>query len=341
VAKSLTDRIIPVPYVLHPPPLEKLVSAFDHDRIENFVFFHADRRPWAVSWAGCDRVIVTLLFGRSDMDIGLSGKCKTVPPGGGDRLSQEQYNDRMSTSDYCLVMCGDTPTSRSLISAMTAGCIPILIGRWWHGFCDPPCHKGWGWNIAERPHLPFADQINWDLIPVVNHTQFEMDPYATLQALFLQYPKERKDTIRAEMKRVQKWLVYGWGDPTDSTEFGEAYIHISGNLLYILQGYKQVYYDLRDEKGTNYAILQAIRSVGKRSNMRLCLLRNRFLRKVTCARTAYLRGENVVPFSMLSFILQSTLKLMISRGSVVEETFMMKTPTKLHYAMLARKKSSR
>jgi Exostosin family len=225
-----TDRIIPVPYVLHPPPLETLVAAFDHDRVENFVFFRADRRRMAIPWAGCDRAIVAPLFGRSDMDIGLSGK--KAPPGGGGRLSQEQYNHRMSTSDYCLVMCGDTPTTRSLVSAMTAGCIPILIGRWWHGYCDPPCRKGWGWNIAERPHLPFADQINWDLVPVVNHTQFQMDPNATLHALFQQYPKERKDKIRAEMKRVQKWLVYGWGDPTDSTAFGEAYPHIWQSIVH-------------------------------------------------------------------------------------------------------------
>jgi Exostosin family len=225
-----TDRIIPVPYVLHPPPLETLVAAFDHDRIENFVFFRADRRRMAKGWAGCDRAIVAPLFGRTDMDIGLSGK--KAPPGGGGRLSQEQYNHRMSTSDYCLVMCGDTPTTRSLISAVTAGCIPILIGRWWHGYCDPPCHKGWGWNIAERPHLPFADQINWDLVPVVNHTQFQMDPNATLMALFQQYPKERKDQIRAEMKRVQKWLVYGWGDPADSTVFGDAYPHIWQSIIH-------------------------------------------------------------------------------------------------------------
>jgi hypothetical protein len=59
-----------------------------------------------------------------------------------------------------------------------------------------------------------------------------MDPYATLQALFVQYPKERKDTIRAEMKRVQKWFMYGWGDPIDSTEFGEAYPHIWQSIVH-------------------------------------------------------------------------------------------------------------
>jgi Exostosin family len=104
-----------------------------------------------MSSPGCDRVIVTPLFGRSDMDIGLSGRRYH-----GGRLSQEQYNDRMSTSDYCLVMCGDTPTSRSLISAMTAGCIPILIGRWWHGFCDPPCHQGRGVEYCQTTAFPIC-----------------------------------------------------------------------------------------------------------------------------------------------------------------------------------------
>jgi Exostosin family len=225
------DRIVPIPYVLRPSvPNDQMASSFSNNRTENFVFFRADRRRMAQEWAGCDRAIAAPLFGRPDMDIGLSGK--KAPPGGGGRLSQEQYNHRMSTSDYCLVMCGDTPTTRSLVSSVMAGCIPILVGRWWHGFCDPPCNRKWGWDIANLPHFPFADQINWDLLPVANHSQFEKDPNATLTALFQQHPKERKDKIRAEMKRVQKWLVYGWGDPVTSTIFGDVYTHVWDSILH-------------------------------------------------------------------------------------------------------------
>ena len=113
-----------------------------------------------------------------------------------------------------------------------AGCIPILVGRWWHGLCDPPCNRAWGWDVANLPHFPFADQIDWHLMPVANHSQFEKDPNATLMALFQQYPKHRKDKIRAEMKRVQKWLVYGWGDPVTSNIFGDVYPHIWESILH-------------------------------------------------------------------------------------------------------------
>jgi hypothetical protein len=34
------------------------------------------------------------------------------------------------------------------------------------------------------------------------------------------------------MKRVQKWLVYGWGDPADSTVFGDAYPHIWQSIIH-------------------------------------------------------------------------------------------------------------
>ena len=67
---------------------------------------------------------------------------------------------------------------------------------------------------------------------MVNHSEFAIDPVSTLHKMFATHPKERKDKIRAEMKRVQKWMIYGWGDPKDSTVFGEAYPHVWESIIH-------------------------------------------------------------------------------------------------------------
>merc|ERR1712032_1781340 len=38
------------------------------------------------------------------------------------------YVNDMENSQYCLVLEGDTPSSRRLFDAMISGCIPIFIG---------------------------------------------------------------------------------------------------------------------------------------------------------------------------------------------------------------------
>jgi len=48
----------------------------------------------------------------------------------GDQLSiYNEYEKYMTDSQYCLVLDGDTPSSRRLFDAIVSGCIPILVGN--------------------------------------------------------------------------------------------------------------------------------------------------------------------------------------------------------------------
>jgi Exostosin family len=228
-----TDRIIPIPYVVKPQVAvhDMPVVMFDQaNRTENFVFYAAHPRPSAVSFAGCNRSTVLPLQGEDNMEILLLSDRQ--------RLSQERYNHRMLTSDYCLVTCGDTPTSRSLASAMIAGCIPLRIGSWWRAICEAPCKKiHIGFNVATKPHFPFADAIDWNLVsPEMDQVQFDQDPKTTLAA-FLQnnVSRAQKDAMRVEMKRVQFSFIYGWGNPINSTQFGDVYKYLWNSIIHELQ----------------------------------------------------------------------------------------------------------
>lgn len=193
-------------------------------RINNFVFYAGDKRPHAVEWAGCNRTKMLLpLENRSNMDVRIVSR--------NNRLTQDEYNKRTHSSEYCLIVCGDTPTSRSLTSAMVHGCIPIRIGARLRGFCEPPCHPGWGWKVTHLSHLPFDNQIDWALFPEVDEESFTDDPVTVLEDLLRSTDSKRKAEIRAVMNRTQMAWVYGWGNPVTSTDFGQAVEYVWGSLL--------------------------------------------------------------------------------------------------------------
>ena len=144
----------------------------------------------------------------------------------------------MAGSEYCLILCGDTVTSCSLMPAMVlGGCIPIRVGSCPRGLCDPPCQKGWGWMVTgtEYPHLPFPDVIPWDNFAEVDKEKFTESGQQVLQDLFLEYDEEKKNKIRSVMRRVQNGWIYGWGDPVTSTNFGEAVLYIWNSFQQALQ----------------------------------------------------------------------------------------------------------
>jgi Exostosin family len=274
-----TNRIIPIPYVVQPPPpppippvpkadvvssltvnnnisrdnvgsndgsnssrsMSAVPITFQDNRTENFVFLSAHPRPNAMSWSGCNRSMVSPLTGeRDDMDIrlvsdvilGVGAEATAATR----RMTQKHYNHRMQTSDYCLILCGDTPTSRSLASAMMAGCIPLRVGSWWRGLCEPPCRLRYGWTIANQPHFPFANDIDWSLFPELNETLFAHDPLQTLHDFFHQANTTRgrqdKQRARTEMKRVQTAWNYGWGNPVTSRQFGDLYSYLWKSTLH-------------------------------------------------------------------------------------------------------------
>ena len=214
------DRIITVPYVVKvtqsKEELQRVIQSVP--RKQNFTFYAGDSRLTAKNFGGCNRakLIQNIPKDRHDMYIRLfSGKS--------ERISQKEYNEKMETSDYCLVMCGDTPTSRSLASTMVAGCIPVFIGSRWRGLCEPPCHPGWGWKETKGlSHLPFPDQLEWDTFPEISEMAFSNDPIGNLEAIFESQNQQRRHEVRKAMADVQLKWVYGWGDPVAPQEYGEA-----------------------------------------------------------------------------------------------------------------------
>ena len=209
------DRIIPVPYVVKPQlPREQLQQKLDGDRTHNFVFYAGDTRPHADKWAGCDRQMLSPLRNRTDMDVRIVNK--------GNRLNQNEYNQRMDSSEFCLIVCGDTPTSRSLASSMVAGCIPLRIGSRLRGQCEPPCHPGFGWEVTGLLHMPYEHIIDWNLFPEVDEQAFVNDPNAILDAALANISEAQRHQMRAAMKESQLAFTYGWGNPVTSTEFGDA-----------------------------------------------------------------------------------------------------------------------
>ena len=209
------SKIIPVPYVVKPSlPRDELLERTTGSRTKDFVFYAGDARANANKWAGCDRSMVLPLVGHDNMDVRLVSKT--------NRLSQETYNSRMFTSEYCLVLCGDTPSSRSLTSSMVAGCIPVRVGSRLRGLCEPPCHPGFGWTVSGISHLPYADIIDWESFPEVSEQQFVDNPSATLDEMFARTGTKVKAKIRSVMDDTRLGWIYGWGDPVYSTDFGEA-----------------------------------------------------------------------------------------------------------------------
>ena len=222
-----TPRIIPIPYVVRQEKSPQEILP----RTSNFVFFAGDPRRAAKKWGGCDREkMLTPLMNEIDMFL-------KVLKGKGNRLNQSTYNRYMRTSDYCLMLCGDTPTSRGLASAMVSGCIPIRVGSRLRGLCEPPCVQGWGWSVtgAEYPHLPYNHRIPWDEFPEIDEGNFTENGREVLNEVFQKYDNGQKEKMRKIMDEVREGWIYGWGDPVTSANFGNAYDFILDSFVSALR----------------------------------------------------------------------------------------------------------
>jgi len=73
-------------------------------------------------------------------------------------IGNKTYQEAMSDSKFCLIIEGDTPSSRRLFDAMLAGCIPVFIGQ--------------------KTTLPFENIIPYRLISIrINHHVWQQDTY--------------------------------------------------------------------------------------------------------------------------------------------------------------------
>mmetsp|Transcript_28956 Transcript_28956/g.78423 ORF Transcript_28956/g.78423 Transcript_28956/m.78423 type:complete len:611 (-) Transcript_28956:9-1841(-) len=227
-------RVIPIPYVVKSDQLPETTTDDSKplEKIKNSVFYAGDMRQNAMQWAGCDRnkTISSLQSSlhstdAQKLDYDVNNIDVRVIPKRTPRLPQDEYNRRMSTSEYCLILCGDTPSSRSLTSAMVAGCIPLFVGSRLRGLCEPPCSPGWGWRIsgAEYPHLPHGDYIPWETFPEVNEQNFIDDGAGMLDQVFRKFHSKEKDELRRIMQQAHRAWIYGKGNPVTSTDFGDVH----------------------------------------------------------------------------------------------------------------------
>jgi hypothetical protein len=70
--------------------------------------------------------------------------------------------------------------------------------------------------------LPYPERIPWDIFPEVNEQRFMDAGEQVLEELFQDFDERRKMEIRFVMDSVRKGWIYGWGDPVNSTSFGDA-----------------------------------------------------------------------------------------------------------------------
>lgn len=201
------SNVVVAPYVVRPHlSPKKMAEVFTNcTRRDNFVFYVANSRPHAVEWAGCNRSMVMPLKDEPNMKVGV-----------GIGLTPQDFQHYMLESDYCLITCGDTPTSRRLTDSMIFGCIPIFIGTRLFGECEAPCFPGWGWTYTHGlPHLPYDERIHWRRFPIVDEASFAEEPKQALEDVFRNYSAADKEGLRMIMRRVQFSFIYGWGSPLD------------------------------------------------------------------------------------------------------------------------------
>lgn len=238
------SRILPIPYVVMPDPSAFNISATADTGVpssplpsvtnrKTLLFFAGDVRPKAGEWSGCNRSMILPLVNASSVNFNHTAIDVRLTDSPATRLAANEYNRRMANSRYCLVLCGDTPTSRSLTSSVAHGCTPLIVGSRLRGKCEPPCHPGWGWTLLENStvstpdammtphealtHLPFEHQMDWSAFPELDEAKFADDPVGVLddflaaQSAAPDEMSEERQTM--ELARFQNAFVYGIGSP--------------------------------------------------------------------------------------------------------------------------------
>jgi len=251
----LVSRILPIPYVVrtvHEREREKITKnhSLINKRMENSIFYVGDPRPNAPKWAGCSRSNLVDAFQKRWKNEGLVANMDIRLVDKKNRLNQTTYQTLMRTSEYCLVLCGDTPSSRTLTSAVVEGCIPVRVGSRLWGLCDPPCHEGFGWNITgkENPHLPYLDRIPWEIFPEIDEASLlsvngngssdrgtNIESRRVLHNMIQRYDYRTKRELYIIMHQNRMGFLYGWGDPVTSQDFGNATSYIWDSFLAALR----------------------------------------------------------------------------------------------------------
>jgi hypothetical protein len=86
-------------------------------------------------------------------------------------VPKEQYIDELHDSKFCLVMRGDTPSSRSYYDALSANCVPVLVSDDWDEVSGPFALGGKGTLHSGLKHGSYTvrieEQMFMDNLPAV------------------------------------------------------------------------------------------------------------------------------------------------------------------------------
>lgn len=110
-------------------------------------------------------------------------------------FSTTAYLAGMTSSTFCLVPKGDTPTSRRLFDAIVAGCIPIIV--------------------SDEIFLPFDGFLDWGkfAIKVQEKDVLEAAGSRTIADYIERIPKETIQEMQVYLRSVRDDFIYGRGSP--------------------------------------------------------------------------------------------------------------------------------
>ena len=134
-----------------------------------------------------------------------------------------KYSLTLLDSSFCLVLRGDTPTSRRFFDAVAAGCVPVVVsdGLLPHPefltHCEALKHSEW--CRQHQGQLPFASFLNYSgFVVEVPEAEFVAEDGEGALRL-IQQLRELKDDQRhfralyRELIGARESLIYGWGSP--------------------------------------------------------------------------------------------------------------------------------
>jgi Exostosin family len=288
------NHIIPIPYVVSSINHQQMTTIATtmmepKQQRPNSIFYVGDTRPNAVRWSGCNRTallkpiiqafdyvstninnsIGNHYSNKSSIDKNVfirlinsnrytkKKKSQQLMQVSSQRLTMIEYNTIMSESKFCLIVCGDTPTSRSLASAIIHGCVPLFIGiERWYGYCMYPCHVGWGWNTLHESiaysnnmqqqhmsHFPFETIFDYSLFPSIDENQFLQNPVRSLETFLNQSIDYNTNTLKSQFLNTmlpynnddfQSAFIYGYDNPMTTQLFGKAVQFIWTSIIHHL-----------------------------------------------------------------------------------------------------------
>ena len=200
--EATLQRMVPAPYVVDASRLAGTSTQLHNHEIS--VFFAAHRRPNAAQWSGCDRSKALGLQSVPRASIHIKTHRRL--------LDEDAFAHSMRVADFCLVMCGDTPTSRRIFDAIVADCIPLIVGTRLWGRCEAPCHEGWGWFVSgrEHPHLPFRDTyVDYTRFPRVDEKLLYEDATQAYEAAVRDVTEAEERDMWRYLNSIRDDVVYG------------------------------------------------------------------------------------------------------------------------------------